>query len=294
MRVNAIAFQHKNNNIKKDVSFGIIKPEHLFINSPKYGKDYKWAEHVIKIIEDSKTKIFQNEKFQNLIDSIADKYGKYFTQNKRSDNIYFGKLRTGPSCIITHIIHNKQYAPYVEKLINFVKKNGSDGETMVDSVNHKIKYHKFNLESGEKLNTIIFVTDDLFPCEKKLYGRYLLKIESPDYESIKPTFEKIEPIYKKIIDNKKELSSDNIEAITKEIAKIHWYLSQVTPYKRGSAGIADALCKTLFESKGIQVSAYKAGCDPNMEAYVNPLDEYTAKYHSFFTDNLKPIEKPAV
>lgn len=50
------------------------------------------------------------------------------------------------------------------------------------------------------------------------------------------------------------------------------------------------MAKSLFESKGIQVSPYKKDINPNMEAFVMPVEKYMDEYENFFTSPLKSFE----
>lgn len=289
----------------KEVAFGKIRPEHLFINSPGYDRNVDWANSTIDTIEIAKKKIQQNDSFNNLITFIAEKYHDFFATKARPKydyfgttnlNLDFGKLRTDKSWYYTYITEKNRYAPYVEKFASFMKKNGINllKKVKIGEGKHSAKYYQACLQRtfffDKGLSIITLAKDNLSLEEQQKVGKYLLRIDAPDCKAIAPTFKKIEPIYKKIIENKKSLTPENIETITKDVAQIHWYLSQAMPFRRGGAGITDALCKTLFESKGIQVSPYKPNIDPNMEAYVLKLEDYVNEYKNFFEKPLVPIK----
>jgi len=82
----------------------------------------------------------------------------------------------------------------------------------------------------------------------------------------------------------KDLSEENIAAIYEKVGKIHWCIAQSMPFIRGSAAIADAFTKSLFEAVNIQTSPWKRSLSPDMEAFAIPLEEYSKKYRSFFED----------
>ena len=298
---NTYSFNTKAQN-KRVCSFGQIQPIHLFINAPKYEKNHSWASNAIKIIEIAKEKISNKESFLSLINFVSKEYGDFYKNSPSSfsrlshdeDRSFFGSLRIKKDVTSTYISQKNRYSPYLKKFVSFVEKNGRLGETEIGSVKHKIKYHQTTLSTSlvlpnKKLNLIIFAKDKLTASEKAGAGNYLLKIEPPHPRNIKPVFKKINRIYNKIIENKEKLTSQNIKAITMDIANIHWLISQASPYCRGSAGIADVFCKALFESKGIQVSPYRANIDPNLEAFIQTLDEYKNNYKSFFSKPLYPI-----
>lgn len=284
MLIQPIASLNLNNKNNKP-TFGQIRPEHLFIRTPGYNKDKKWANHVIKVIEDAKTQALNSTPFNDFIGSIAKGYGEYF-KNLRDQ---FGVFRNGDSRQATFITKDGQYSNYRGTLINFALQNGEKG-VLSNSYGQKLlcKEHTFvyNLSTtGEKvpLNTTM-----CFPNPET--GDIGLYIESPHPIVVPKVLEEVGGIYKKILANKNELTSENIKVITKDIAKTHWLLSQVRPYRRGSAGIADAVAKSLFEAKGIQVSPYKYGVDPNLEAYGKSLDKYIELYENFFTKPPVPVE----
>lgn len=268
---------------KKSVppSFKQIKPEHLFINSAGYEKNQYWARECINIIEDSVNNIKTSKvSFKSLIDYIADQY-----RNSMQSSI-FGQERF---CYGKTMI-NGRYDVYKNRLLKLVKTKKTK---YIDDFNYcegevQAKIHTSQIVStvnGKKikLNEVRLLELE-FPREYSC-----LELSAPPVSTIKCVFDEIKPIYKRILNNNDSLTDKNITTITQDIAKIHWLLSQARPYMRGSAGVADIVAKTLFEAKGIQVSAYKKDVNPNMEAFVMGLDEYVKKYKDFFTEPLRPI-----
>lgn len=295
MKIKQSLFQNrlddKNNKPTVNVSFGQILPEHLFINSQKYEKNQAWAFHVIDVLEQAKTKIDKNTKFGDLMNFISTGYGKFFAPSSND----YGRLRTKTQVVQTFISEKNRYSPYLKPLMTFANEEGASMYTDFSGNVHKSKVYKTYLKPNQRffkteLSRLLLAKDKLSQSEIEIFGKHLLLLESVPPKSIKPTFKKIEPIYEEIKANNEELSPQNIQKLTKGIAKIHWYLSQLTPYCRGSAGIADAFAKTMFEAKGIQVSPYRPKIDPNLEAFTMTIEEYTQRYQSFFSKPLRKVD----
>lgn len=53
------------------------------------------------------------------------------------------------------------------------------------------------------------------------------------------------------------------------------------PFVRGSAAMADAYTKSLFEALNIQTTPWKKGIAPDFEAFITPLDEYSKNTETF-------------
>lgn len=66
------------------------------------------------------------------------------------------------------------------------------------------------------------------------------------------------------------------------ISQMHWWLSHLMPYRRGSAAISDMFVRSLFESRGIVPGPWKPGVLPDVAALVMPLDQYVDQYQSLF------------
>lgn len=278
MKINKYTNFQKN----KEVRFGQIKPEHLFISLPMYEKNQTWAEKSIKIIENAKDKIKQKEPFESVMNFISEEYKSF---GKLFNNYSFGALRTEGLPIETMVSEKNSYAPYLHKLSTLPKKQGISRKINVNFVNFKALNFTFNYKKTP-FTKISLINEDLSSYYRQYYGNNLLIIQHPyGAAKIKKGLAEVKPLYNKIITNNQQ----NINEITQDAAKIHWLLSQTAPFYRGSAGIADIFCKSLFESKNIQVSPYKHNIDPNLEAFMQNIDEYTNNYQNFFQTTLKPF-----
>lgn len=79
---------------------------------------------------------------------------------------------------------------------------------------------------------------------------------------------------------KKHFSDEEQLSILEKIAKIHYLLACSAQFDRGSAGIADCYSKTLLDWFGFQVSRFKPGVLPDLEAFSTPMTEFIRNYTS--------------
>ena len=99
----------------------------------------------------------------------------------------------------------------------------------------------------------------------------------------------INDLYEKVLllkDNKKL----ELEEALGYIAQIHWWFSQVVPYRRGSAAISDMLAKHIQDTLSISTPFWKVSVSPDFEAYCRPLQEYIKAYPGFFEERPKLLK----
>ncbi|OGI01119.1 MAG: hypothetical protein A2Y25_09995 [Candidatus Melainabacteria bacterium GWF2_37_15] len=256
-RVNNINFNpvipYKNT---KSPSFGQIKPEMLFSDIDGFGKDYNWANSMIKVIDNSKS---QNLPFEQLLQKIKEKYRDCFKNNARVATIRTNRENLSVA---------GRYEGYFDRAEYLVLKHYTKDYN--DGLSHT-QYAKFNPD-------IELITTDLN------WEGYNLAWHHAPPESTLPVMKHIKKIYNGL-NSQKDAPKDEktLHKINKDIAEIHWYFTQLMPYRNGSAGITDVLTKTIYESLNIQVSPWKKGIAPDLEALVTPLDEFTKNYENYFT-----------
>lgn len=269
MQINSTYTQHINKNTyRRQTNFKQIKPEYMFINSFGYDKNMDWAQTAVGIINQCKNLYLKNTKFADLIEFIAQQYGVFYKKTCE----YFGQQRT----YITGNTFEDKYANYNERAVNYIDENGGVEENTFYKKSFDYSIKSPNNEDI-RLSRLYYVLEE---------NPKLARITAPNSKFIDPAMQVTSDVYNEIFD--KNL---NFKDTVKSTAKIHWLLSQIRPFVRGTAGIADMLCKTIFEAKGIQVSEYKEGVNPNIEAFVTSLDEYCEKYPTFFSKPLEEIKE---
>lgn len=265
-------------------SFKQITPKHMYINSFGYDHNRRWTNNAIKIINKAKDKVSNNTGFSNLMEYISDNYSDFLDEASE-----FGQIRTQKWSTFM----KGKYKKYKDRMLKLTQSSEILNYENPDekNSNYQIKRYTSKIKS-KNTNEIINLNEILHIIKgHDVYKTGDVILMSPDPEAIPKTFEEATVIYNNILNNKGMLSDDNIKMITSDIAKLHWLISQVRPYSRGTAGIADIFAKSLFEAKGIQVSPYKKDVNPNLEAFITTIEAYQKEYENFFSEALHPISE---
>ena len=98
---------------------------------------------------------------------------------------------------------------------------------------------------------------------------------------INDRYQELTPFIEKV-NSGQPLSKAELKQAKAKIAEIHYLLANIMPYRRGSAGIADAMTRALCKSLGIDLPPLKKGVALDLEAFHLNLDEYIDKWDSFF------------
>jgi len=106
-------------------------------------------------------------------------------------------------------------------------------------------------------------------------------------EFVAPTGEMVErglKIMEQLYDSILAKEYTSLRELQRDVAKIHWWGDQLTPYKRGSAGIMEGLTKYIFLQKGYIPSPWKNDVIPYATAMTHTLSEYVDLYPDMFQD----------
>lgn len=289
-------YKNQNQTRKNNLSFGKIYPEYLFIHLNGFGQDYNWANEMVKVIDESKSKIQNKLKFKDILNYIATEYNRFFTEKSFNEDFHpnlngspFGILRKNrKDSEFTIISTSNRYAAYFTRFKEFFAQYKgpiiNSENKFFNSPCQRIKLKQsfrqnkkpVNLSEMEIVERSI-VNDLMIPASDKV----ILSI-TPSYKSVKPTLKYIGDLYSEVIKIDKVKTKEQLAFCIKKIAEMQWYFAQSTPFLRGSAGIAEVFTKSLCESLGIQVSPWKKGVAPDLEAYVRNLDDYIKNYPTFF------------
>lgn len=256
-------------NNKKNIYFKQIKPEYMFIKEFGFDMNYNWAEHCVKIINEATELIRENKPFNKVLKYITKAYGDYYNN---ADG--YGTIRGNGHCAVVFVEQTGKYGNYRKKLLKLVN---SDTNNKLLKSNKKRYYFQYKTKSGKEISL-----STISRIERPNTRKVDVFIYSTSGENIKPMLKEASKIYDQIIQNKNSKTKSDIKTATQNIAKIHWLISQAWPYQRGSAGVIDVFSKALFESSGIQISAYREGVNPNLRAHSMPIDKYAKKYANFF------------
>jgi len=280
----------KNNNRSKKLllnnvpysnklSFSGVKPENCFIDIIGFGKDIKWAENAVSIIEDIKSSIKSGSvSFTEILDNTGKKYNNYFKTQTSNDKFVFedkGRIHSGinrTGLLSTEVVG--RYRGYFDRAADMVLK----GYTKADN---RGLCHVRNAEFNDKLEltTSCFNIDD-----------YVITWEHTPAKNIPELMNHVSGLYENTAKTnlaEKSKNSNTLDKINKNIAEIHWYFAHAVPFVRGSAGICDILCKGLYEALNIELSPWKKGVSPDLEAFVTPLETFKENYSQYIVSEPK-------
>ena len=66
------------------------------------------------------------------------------------------------------------------------------------------------------------------------------------------------------------------------MAQLHWWFSQLMPYWRGSAALADMLVRTVLDAHGLSTGPWAPGVAPGDEALVDRLHHNVQIFPTLF------------
>ncbi len=199
------------------------------------------------------------------------------THGARVDIERFGEIRTDG--LITPINMGTPYYQYLSRLIEAIQANSRaypslrcgihDGEPAVQgTITASLNGEELRVTSymrGVWYHTDFAVVAKILPHLETLIQRAVAKQPSAGQ-------------------NKEVFLNDLVQ----DIAEIHWWWSQATPYQRGSPSCAKFLIEAVFKLKGYYVTGWNTEAD--CEAFICPgIKQYQSQYRSFMK-GLEPIE----
>jgi hypothetical protein len=76
--------------------------------------------------------------------------------------------------------------------------------------------------------------------------------------------------------------AEKLDQAVELVARYHWLSCQIMEFERGSAGIADAMTKIMFDYLGIATTRWKDGIRPDLDAFTTDLDDFVKEYPDYF------------
>ena len=220
------------------------------MDSRKYKNEDKWAIKN-KIIIDIATHMIKNDRnFESVLNTIAKGYGGSFDKGIETR----GQIRTNKEDKTMVTLYNPTaYSEYAKKFYEYHKK-----------VPNRISPFE-NMELTQ-LNAI-----------DKTCGI----MQHPKKEFIIPALKHANESYNKIVDALKAQRYLTPET-EKEIAKLHFIITNALPFSRGTAGIANLLTRSLYKAFGIVLPATRENVSLDLEAFCNSLEEYQKNWKNYF------------
>lgn len=222
----------------------------------KYGRDFTWAENIVKIQDNAVGLVQEGKSFNEVIEQIAKDYGA---------------LDVSGSTDAARIKYSGQYRPDVVPNANPTtkcKKGGQYGayyerfKNIADS-NQEIPVPYENAP----MTRLKLVGDDVIMCHPT--GKYVpsaMKHVETLYNDLKPLVKKVQ--------SGASLTKADFDLIADKISEIHYSLSHAMPWARGSNGIVDTYVRTLYKSLGLDLPALKQNVSLDLEAFCTDLQTF--------------------
>lgn len=237
-------------------------------NERKYGKNIKWASEMGNISRSAQVQIKNGENFDDVISSIANDYRAYdevstFNSNMGTDDRrqYSGLFRGDMGVQDGHIGATTGIGDYPTYRNRFYQ------------MENQIRTYQ-----GIELTTF-----GAYP--ERGTGLYMLHPTNqnvkPAMNLIKKNYDNLQPLVKKV-QNGGSLTPSEINFVHEQIAESYYLLGNVMPWARGSNGISDLYMRSLYQSLNIEQPALKHGVSLDLEAFTMSMDEYKAKWNTFF------------
>lgn len=219
-----------------------------------FEKNLYWAKHCNLIINFNSNKIQNGQSFEQLLSDTAFSYNKIFGTTKQNKR---GLFRIGTKKCIQTPYDEKHYCEYIEKfntLTQIARPAPLRGLKLTEIIH------------SERGGRMFHPVPDDIPIGLKYCENF---------------YNQILPFAKKYKETKSLSINEKINA-TENIAKIHYILSNLAPFERGSAGIANIITRSLYKSIGLNLPATKKNIALDLEAFYLPMNTYVKQWHSFF------------
>lgn len=248
-----------------------------YVNEFKYGKNIQWAHEMNIISEAAQHRIANGDSFEDVLNNIADDYKSYdeaTTLNSDkdvSDRRKFSGLFRGdrPDSELGKKFKLGAYTPFDQKggyseyydrfaaLLDKPRKSPYPDVTLTQ------------LETNKKLGNVM-----KHPLNENV---------NPGLAHVKERYNELAPLFEKVKNGGTLTAAEKAMADDK-IAEMYFLLGNIMPWDRGSNGISDIFMRSMYKNLGIDMPALKPGVSLDLEAFCMDMDEYKAKWHTFFED----------
>ena len=229
----------------------------FFIRIQGYGKNYDWADTVIKTADNAVDNIRKKSPAEFILHLITDgvkNANKMFNASCKSNKT--GILRTQrngwecePDCAYTYYLNNR-YSSYAQKL-NEVCTYPLEETPANLAISRPINY--CDIEHGSQYD-INYSLNHVFKSFKKIFPKYLI-------QDVKP---------------------ENMSEVNSTIAEMRWVLAHATPWARGSDAISNVFMRSMYKAVGIKTYPVAEGVSLDLEAYCTELPQYIKKFTQYF------------
>lgn len=236
-----------------------------------YGKNFKFAKMMSNLSNEASKSITEGKSFSEVLEQIANGYSKETTINttmtKRigKSGVYRGSFTKPPRIIDGW----GRVDSYITGYGDYGVKDGYSAYTprFNNMGKRKSPYPKFKLTKIQK-------------CDSVLQHPYHEEV-AQNMEIIKDKYN----VYQGLVDTYKKQGNLNIEQKKQAdniISEIYYLMANTCPFERGSNGISDVLMRSQYSALGMNKPHVKSGVGLDLEAFCMGLNDYKAKWNSFF------------
>jgi hypothetical protein len=252
-----------------------INQTRLLIRMPGFQQDVSWAQAMEAVIRDTSTHLQNFPTFTDLLNRLSTQYRHYkqqSTSSSVSNSPYYQAKDAADFAQLRQEIQSTEikdrYLPYQGRVSALLDASGR---------------HWMKISTG--------TTDIPLTMTARVGDKTYWIHPSPQaFRQLSPMMDKL---YRQTLAMKNQ--PQNIEtrqAALRNIATLHWLLVQTMPYKRGTAGLADIMSKTLMDALKLPTGPWKAGLAPDLEALTRPLNDFVSHYAEFFETSPIPQTPP--
>lgn len=237
----------------------------FFIRIQGYGKNYDWADTVIKTADKAVDNIRKKSPAEFILHLITDGVkdaNKMLNDFRKS--METGILRTQrkgwecePDCAYTLYPYGR-YSSYAQRL-NHVCTYPLEETPANLAISRPINYSSIEHGSQYDINNSL---NHVFESFKTIFPKYLI-------QDVKP---------------------ENLNEINSTIAQMRWVLAHATPWARGSDAISNVFMRSMYKAVGIKTYPVAEGVSLDLEAYCTELPQYIKKFTQYFEKPPEIIE----
>ena len=245
------------------------------VNERTYGKNIQWASEINQIAENADVLIRNGATFDEVINNIASDYKGYDEATQLASNSKFDST--------DRRLYSGQYRGNWESQRGFDHGASTPfGPDLYGSYYDRFKnllgVNRQSPYSDVKLTQFGHITRGdcmLHPIND---------VVNPGMRHINERFDELKPFINKV-QNGEPLTPRERVIVDDKISEMYYIMANVMPWARGSNGISDIFMRSLYKSLNIDKPALAHGVSLDLEAFCYSLDEYKARWNTFFVNN---------
>lgn len=234
----------------------------------KFGKNGRWASEMNEISDKAVVRIKDGESFDDVLSSIANDVHNDVRAHRRPNDTGANNANDEAG-----VSRNNPETKDVQYMTPYGENNYGEYKERFDKIKSKRPPRKSPYPDMEVTNIVPEAGLMIHPSAAASYDAGMRHINDR-YKELGPLIQKV--------NSGQPLSKSELKQAKAKIAEIHYLMTNIMPYRRGSAGIADTLTRSLCKSLGIDLPPLKKGVALDLEAFHLNLDEYIKQWDSFF------------